>query len=142
MEAGARASRLAELQGVGLSALQRWRRQFAGDGVGLDRSRGSQCDVSHRLTDVGRQRNLLTSNQPEYAAHPPGQIVRTLADQGLYIASERSCYRMRHANCQLHRQVRGRPPYEPRLSRVSQVDGPTQLWSWVITYLPTNVRGV
>ena len=38
--AGARARQLALLLGIGLTTLQRWRRQFAGDG----------CPVSIRLT--------------------------------------------------------------------------------------------
>ena len=35
--AGARAREVAALLGVALRTLQRWRRQFAGDGDGLDR---------------------------------------------------------------------------------------------------------
>jgi hypothetical protein len=35
---------------------------------------------------------LLTSNEPEFAALPPGQIVPVLADRGLHIGSERSFY--------------------------------------------------
>lgn len=142
MAAGARAGRLAELLGVALSTLQRWRRQFAGVGDGLDRRKGSQRLVSHRLTDEERQRILLTCNQPEFAALPPGQIVPTLADQGLYIGSERSFYRVLHAHGQLHRRGRARPPQEPRPVPRLRTDGPNQLWSWDITYLPTSVRGV
>ncbi len=49
---------------------------------------------------------LLTCNQPEFAALPPGQIVPILADQSLYnssgedfvYGSERSCYRVLHAH--------------------------------------------
>lgn len=36
MAAGARAQEVAALLGVGLTTLQRWRRQFVGDGDGLD----------------------------------------------------------------------------------------------------------
>jgi putative transposase len=72
MAAGARACKLVELLGVRLARLQRWRHQFAGDGDGLDRCKGSPSLVSHRLTEEGRQRILLTCNQPEFAAMPPG----------------------------------------------------------------------
>jgi putative transposase len=41
MTDGARASELARLLGVGLTTLQRWRRQFAGDGDGVDCRKGS-----------------------------------------------------------------------------------------------------
>jgi putative transposase len=127
---------------VGLTTLQRWRRQFAGDGDGQDRRKGSHRLVSHRLTDEERQRILLTCNQPDFAALPPGQIVPVLADQGVYIGSERSFYRMLHAHGQAHRRVRARPPQAPRPVPRLQARGPNQLWSWDITYLPTSVRGV
>jgi len=142
MAAGARAQEVAALLGVGLTTLQRWRRQFAGDGDGLDRRKGCQRLVSHRLTDEERQRILLTCNEPEFAALPPGQIVPILADRGLYIGSERSFYRVLHAHGQAHRRGRARPPQEPRPVPRLEARGPNEVWSWDITYLPTTVRGV
>jgi len=38
--------------------------------------------------------DLQTVNAPEYANKPPCQIVPALADQGVYIASESSFYRV------------------------------------------------
>ena len=140
--AGARACMVADLLGVGLTTLQRWRRQFAGDGDGLDGRKGSHRLVSHCLTDEERQRILLTCNQPEFAALPPGQIVPILADRGIYIGSERSFYRVLHAHGQAHRRGRARPPQEPRPVPRLEARGPNQVWSWDITYLPTRVRGV
>ena len=81
--AGARAREVAALLGMGLRTLQRWRRQFAGDGDSQDRLKGSHRLVSQRLSDEERQRILLTCNEPEFAALPPGQIVPVLADRGL-----------------------------------------------------------
>jgi transposase len=142
LAAGARAQTLASLLGIGLSTLQRWRRQFAGDGDGVDRRKGSHRVISHRLTEEERKRILLTCNQPEFAALPPGQIVPILADQGLYIGSERSFYRVLHAHGQAHRRGRARPPQEPREVPRLKAEGPNEVWSWDITYLPTSVRGV
>ena len=139
---GARASELALLLGVGLTTLQRWRRQFAGDGDGIDRRKGSHRHVVHRLSEEERQRILLACNEPEFAALPPGQIVTVLADRGLYIGSERSFYRVLHAHGQVHRRGRARPPQEPRPVPRLRAAGPNQVWSWDITYLPTTVRGV
>ena len=82
MANGARARELAQLLGVGLTTLQRWRRQFAGDGDGVDRRQGSYRHVAHRLSEEERQRILLTCNEPEFAALPPGarcQLRRRLA---------------------------------------------------------------
>ncbi|WP_254940905.1 helix-turn-helix domain-containing protein [Cyanobium sp. Morenito 9A2] len=90
LAAVARAIELAKLQGLDLSALQRWRRQFAGDGDRLYRRKGSHRLISHRPTDEERHRILPTCDQPEFAALPPGQIMAALATRGVYIGSERS----------------------------------------------------
>ena len=42
--------------------------------------------MAHRLSDEERQRILLTCNEPEFAALPPGQIVPVQADRGLFIS--------------------------------------------------------
>jgi transposase InsO family protein len=128
--------------GVGLSTLQRWRRQFAGDGEGVDGRKGSSRHVAHRLSEEERQRILLTCNEPRYASLPPGQIVPDLADQGIYIGSERSFYRVLHAHGQLHRRGRARLPQEPRPVPRLRATGPNQVWSWDISYLPTSVKGI
>ena len=128
--------------GISLRTLKRWRRAFGGDGDGEDRRKGSPRLVSHRLSEGERQRILLTCNQPEYASLPPGQIVPALADQGLYIGSETSFYRVLHQAGQCYRRGRARPPQAPRTVPRLRADGPNQVWSWDITYLPTTVRGV
>lgn len=96
MADGARASELARLLGVGLTTLQRWRRQFARDSDGVDCRKGRHRHVAHRLSEEERQRILLTCSEPAFAALPPGQIVPVLADRGLYIGSERAD-QQRHA---------------------------------------------
>ena len=108
----------------------------------MDCRKGSHRNVSHRLSAEERQRILLTCNEPEFAALPPGQIVPILADRGLFIGSERSFYRVLHAHGQANRRGRARPPQEPRPVPRLRAAGPNQVWSWDITYLPTNVRGV
>ncbi len=122
---------LALLLGVGLTTLQRRRRQFAGGGV--DRRKGNNRHVAHCLCEEESQRILLTCNEPEFAALPPGQIVVDLADRGLYVGSERSFYSVLHAHGQAHRRGRARPPQEPRLVPRLRAAGPNQVWSWDIT---------
>ena len=128
--------------GICLRTLKRWRRAFVGDGDGKDRRKGSPRHVVHRLSEEERQRILLTCNQPAYASLPPGQIVPALADQGLYIGSESSFYRVLNQAGQCHRRGRARLPQEPRSVPRLRADGPNQVWSWDISFLPTTVRGV
>ena len=142
---------MADLLGVGFTTLQRWRRQFAGDGDGLDGRKDSPRQVYHRLTDEERHRILLTCNQPEFAALLPGQIVPVLADRGLYnsfvedsvYGSECSFYRVLDGpRVKVRRRGRARRPQEPCPVPRLEARGPNQVWSWDITDLPTSVRGV
>jgi putative transposase len=110
---GERAHKVAELLDVGLTTLQRWRRQFAAVGDGLDRRKGSHRLVSHCLSDEERQRILFTCND-----------------------------RVLHAQSQVHRRGRARPPQQPRPVPRLEARGANEVWSWDITFLPTSARGV
>ena len=87
--AGAGLLRACGVIGICLRTLKRWRKAFLGDGDDVDRRKGSARLVGHRLSEEERQRILLTCNQPEYAALPPGQIVPALADQKLLLLRRR-----------------------------------------------------
>jgi len=68
--------------------------------------------------------------------------VPALADQGLFIGSESSFYRVLHQAGQCNRRGRARLPKEPRSVLRLRADRPNALWSWDIRFLPTTVRGV
>lgn len=127
--------------GICLRTLKHWRKAFLGDGDGRNRRKGSPRLVSHRLSEEERQRILLPCNQLEYSSLPPSQIVLVLADQGLYIGSESSFYRVLHQAGQCHRRGRARLPQERRSVPRLMADRTNALWSWEITHLPTTVRG-
>jgi transposase InsO family protein len=64
-----------------------------------------------------------------------------LADEGIYIASESTFYRILRSENQLtHRQL-SRPAkhHKPKAYEASKAN---QVWTWDITYLPTQVRGL
>lgn len=127
---------------MGLTTLQRWRREFKAAGNGFDRRKGSSRHVAQRLSAEECKRILLTCNEPKYTSLPPGQIVPDLDDQGIYIGSERSFYRVLHAEGQLHLRGRARLPQEARPVPRLRATGPNQVWSWDISYIPTSVKGI
>ena len=85
---------------------------------------------------------LDVCNEAEFAGLPPSQIVPKLADKGQYIASESSFYRILKQAQQLGRRGRSKAPRRHRPPTTHRADGPNQLWSWDITYLPSIVRGL
>ncbi len=93
---------------------QRWTHEVA---VKVDGRPGAVRPApANQLSAPERAAVLAICHQPQYASLPPGQIVPRLADDGTYIASESSFYRiLRQAEEQHHRgRTRApRPPSEP-----------------------------
>ena len=82
---------------------------------------------------------VLTSSR--YAGLSPRQLVPQLADEGLYLASESTMYRVQHRHG-LRKTKRAMPrTHVTRASPVHQAIAPNQVWSWDITWLPTTLRG-
>ena len=77
-----------------------------------------------------------------YAGLSPKQLVPQLADEGLYLASESTMYRLqrRHGLRTKKRPMRT-DPRDSRNCTVHHATRPNQVWSWDITWLPTTVRG-
>jgi transposase InsO family protein len=136
VRSGAHQKSACEILGLNERTLQRWRRQ----GGGEDRRRGPKTPPPNKLTPEERQQVLEIVNSPQFCDVSPKQIVPQLADQGVYVASESTIYRLlRQAELLAHRQ-RARPPVLRR-PRECVATGPGQVWTWDITYLPGPVRG-
>ena len=134
--AGARQSKACEIVGVDARTLQRWREQ----GIGEDRRAGPKSRPGNKLNEAEEQVILAVVNSPKYRDLSPNQIVPRLADEGEYLASESTIYRLlRRADQQHHRERSQAPRPRPRELAATS---PNQVWSWDITYLPSPVRGV
>lgn len=136
VECGARKALACREVGIALRTLQRWVRS------GELREDGRPSSVrpvpAHKLSEAERAAVLKLINEPRFAELPPTQIVPRLADEGRYIASESTFYRLLRAEGQLVRRVR-KPVHREPPRRCAR--GPNQLWCWDITYLPAAVRG-
>ena len=136
--AGARQDRACGAISLSERTLQRWQR---------DQCRGDQRPMrvqapKNRLSQSERQTVLAVANSEEFAHLAPSQIVPRLADQGQYIASESSFYRVLKAASQLRHRGPERPRNKRSKPRALSASAPNQLFSWDITYLPTLVTGI
>lgn len=115
----------------------RWRKSKAGE----DLRKGSVAVPANKLTEHERKQIVRIANSPEYRDMSPKQIVPTLADQGLYIGSESSFYRILKEQQMINHRQRSKPAVHHRPDEYA-ADGPCQVWSWDITYLRSPVSGM
>ncbi len=137
VESGARLKKAAAIMGLSARTIIRWRHQ---DG-GQDHRKGPSTAPANKLSEQERQQILDMSNSAPFRDLSPNQIVPKLADQGVYLASESTFYRV----LKEHKLLTHRQSSKPAVSRRPKehlATGPCQVWSWDITYLQTSVRGI
>jgi len=142
--AGARQERACEILEITARTRRRWEQQLSEEQALADRrpAAARERTPSNKLTDEERAHIIQVCNQPEYQSLPPSQIVPKLADQGHYIASESSFYRVLHEAEQVNRRGRSSPPRTVEKPKGYLAKAPNQVWSWDITYLATAILGV
>ena len=139
---GARLRKACKELGITERTYYRW--------VGLHKEHGSYEDrrplaehpePANKLSPEERQRILDTVNDPKYASMPPCEIVPALADEGIYIGSESTFYRiLREEKMQNHRGRAEEPQHRPISSH--EATAPTQVYMWDITYLRGPIKGL
>ena len=125
----------ATVVGISPRTVQRWR----GQGIGEDQRRGPKTSPANKLSEQERQKVLELANSAPYRDLSPKQIVPKLADEGIYVASESSIYRILREAGELTHREKSRPASPKPAEHVAT--GPCQVWSWDITYLRSAVRG-
>jgi len=138
--AGARRAPACEELGISGRTYLRW---VADDGtVKADRRpEAAHPTPSNALSEEERERIVEVSCQPQFASLPPSQIVPKLADEGIYLASESTFYRIfRERKLQNHRG-RAAAPHKTEPARHC-ARGANELWAWDITWLPGPIVGV
>lgn len=135
VKSGARQALACEELGLNERALQRWHH------TPEDGRPGAQRPVpANKLSVAEREAVLAAANAPGYEGLTPHQIVPKLADEGRYLASESTFYRVLEAAGQARRRGRGHESKSRPLT-THRADGSNQVWCWDITWMPTTVKG-
>jgi putative transposase len=134
---GVRLAPACRVLGISARTIERWR----ADPEAGDRRCGPHRRPSNALSPAEEAQVVTVLTSSRYAGLSPKQLVPQLVDEGLYLASESTMYRV-----QRRHGLRTKKPTTPRThvaraSTVHQATGPNQVWSWDITWLPTTVRG-
>jgi putative transposase len=95
---------------------------------------------ARRLSDAEEQRILDAMHEDRFVDKAPAEVYATLLDEGIYVGSIRTFYRVlnKHKEVRERRAIRSHPNYRrPELLAVR----PNELWSWDITKLRGPTRG-
>src|SRR5215210_2072377 len=138
--AGARRAQACAELGLDERTCRRWR---ATDRTPEDRRPTAPRPApSNKLSEEERRAVLDACDSRAFESLPPSQIVPRLADQGRYVASEASFYRILRAAGQQHHRGRPKPPARRQPPTRHRARGPCDVWSWDITWMPGPIRGV
>lgn len=136
---GAREKLACKELGISQRTLQRWRSSLTP--LEDQRPLAQRPTPKNKLTEEEKQRIIQILNQPKYKSLPPSQVVPILADEGTYVASESTFYRVLKEKDMQHHRGRSKKPSSKPLS-THYATGPNQVWMWDITWLPGPAKGI
>lgn len=134
--AGARFEVVCDTIGLAARTVQRWRDEPDAD----DGRAGPKTRPRHALTAEERDMIVALATSQKYRNLSVRQIVPLIADEGLYVASESSFYRVLHEEDLMAHRSAARPGRHAK-PKALVAAGPCQVWSWDITYLRSAKRG-
>jgi putative transposase len=140
-KAGARLERACAQIGLSARTVQRWLRPEGQDGDRRVAGLHERPEPANKLSEAERRAAMAVLNGEEFKNLPPSQIVPRLADQGRYVCSESTLYRLLHQAGQMTHRRLERVPHKRSKPRALTATQPDQIFCWDITYLPTCVRG-
>lgn len=91
------------------------------------------------LSGAERQRVLDVLHEPRFVDLAPGEVHAILLDEGTYLCSEATMYRILRAHGEV-RERRRQATHPPRVKPELVAHAPNQCWSWDITKLTGPAR--
>ena len=121
---GARIKKAADIMGLSVRTIIRWRQQ----GGGQDQRKGPLTVPANKISEQERKQILDTANSAPFRDLSPKQIIPKLADQGVYLASESTFYRVLKEHKMLTHRQASKPAVTHR-PKENVATGPCQVWS-------------
>ena len=135
--AGARLKPACDELNISIRTYQRWTKEGA---IKEDQRPLIRRTPQNKFTDEERRKVVEVINSREYADLPPCKIVPALADQGEYIGSESTIYRIKKEEKMDAHRGRSNEPIK-REAPTHIATAPNQVWTWDITWLNSYIKG-
>ncbi len=141
VESGCGIAKACNEAGIDRRTFRRWTAVGDVDVIADARAEATRPSPSNRFTDQERAKLLESCHEPRFADAPPSQIVPVLADEGTYLGSESTYYRVLHEAKEQHERGRARKRKTKPVSTHCATRA-NQLWSWDVTFLASPTRGI
>ena len=107
-----------------------------------DRRKGSDKHIPRKLSEEEAELFYRTANEKRFRDKTPSEIVAILLEEGTYWGSESTLYRiLRRRKAHIGR-TESRSPGRSKKPRELIAARPNQIWTWDITWLKTDVKGM
>ena len=140
VSSGARQFKACGVVGISERTYLRWKTQGAN-------TKDSRPDAvrprpMNKLNPEEEQMILMVMNQKEHRSLSPNQVFHKLIDeQGTYIASVSSFYRVLRHFGQINHRGYANPPVTRNIT-THHATGPNEIWMWDISWLPGPAKGI
>lgn len=134
---GARQKAACKMIGITCRTLQNWEKHGF-----KDKRKGAKKHVPQKLTEKERADILAHCNAERFKDMNPHEIVATLAQEAVYIASESTFYRILKEEKMLHERSNSKPRKKAEKPPELVATEPNQIWTWDITWLPLKIKGL
>lgn len=137
IESGARKSKACEVLDIPVRTVERWEKN---NNIG-DKRRVVKNIPPNKLSDEDREEIERICCSDRFKDLSPNVIVPILAEEGVYIASEKTFYRVLGDKSLLAHRSESSPSKKRNKPEELKATGPDQIWSWDITYLLSDIKG-
>lgn len=136
VKAGARKTKVCEALDIKVRTVQRWEKCV------FDKRVLNNKSPKNKLSEEERQKVIDICSEDRFVDKSPKEIVPILAEEGTYVASESTLYRILREERMLNHREESSVPRKRHKVKELKATSPDQVWSWDITYLKTNVKGL
>lgn len=133
-DCGCRHAIACEDMGIDVKTFKRWNIDIE------DKRKGPVTVPGNKLSQEEVEEVVRVCTLEKYMDLPPSQIVPLLADEGTYLASESTFYKILKARKLLKHRGKSKPHNHHRPAPLVAT-APNQIYSWDITFLKSSVTG-